>query len=124
MNIRIKIFILLILVIVCVTGCNINVSNSKSIKKISGSSTNWTGDKNKEFEFKKGQIINFHYNSELKSGELSVQILNPSKEVIQVFAVNKEGNLKIEIEESGTYIIEIKGNEFKGNYQIEWQIND
>lgn len=117
---KIKIIILMILISLSMSGCNLSGSYSKSIKKISGSSSSWTGDKKTEIEFEKGETVTFSYQSKLKSGELDIQLFNPSDEVIHEFEVNKEGEKEIEIMESGTYIIKFTGTEFKGNYKVEW----
>lgn len=117
---KIKIIVLIFLISLSLIGCNAGDSYSKSIKKMSGSSTSWTGDKKTEFEFQKGQKVSFSYRSKLESGELSMQILNPEDKVIHEFEVNEECDVEIEIEESGTYIILINGTEFKGSYQLEW----
>lgn len=120
MKTRLQLIISIIILSAGVWGCNFNGSYNQSIKKTSGSSANWTGDKITELELIKGQKVNFSYFSELKSGELKIQIFNPAKEVIQQFETNKKGNLELEIEVSGKYTIAIKGNKFNGSYQVEW----
>jgi hypothetical protein len=90
------------------------------VNKTSGSSTSWSDVKSTECEFEKGQLVTFSYESKVNSGELSIQLLNPEKEVILEFETNKEGKVEKEITESGTYFVSIKGNEFNGNYSVEW----
>ena len=101
-------------------GCSLNRSYKESENISSGSSTDWTDEKITECEFEKGQTITFSYESKVNSGELSIQLLNPQNEVVLEFESNKEGKIEKEITESGTYILSIKGNEFDGNYSIEW----
>lgn len=120
MNNKSKIIIIILMISVCMMGCSFNGSYSKSIKEMSGSSTSWTGDKNTEYEFEKGETVSFDYSSELKGGELTIQLLNPSNEVIQEFEANEEGRIDKVIDESGTYQIFIKGKDFNGSFLIEW----
>lgn len=110
----------MLMISVCVSGCNLSGSYGKSIKKMIDSSTSWTGDKKTEIEFEKGQKVTLNYQSKLENGELSMQILSPEDEVIHEFEVDDDGNVEIEIMESGTYIILITGTEFKGSYRLEW----
>jgi hypothetical protein len=117
---RMKVFILILLICTSVSGCSIGVGYSRSVAKISGSSSSWTGEKRKEIEFEKGQTVMFRYRSKVDRGELSIQLLDPQGEVIHVFETNKKANIQKEIVDEGTYIILVSGTEFKGTYQVEW----
>ena len=122
MNNRMKILIsmLLICMSVSVCGCSLGGSYSRSVGKISGSASSWTGEKRKEIELDKGQTVTFRYWSQLDSGELSIQLLSSQGEVIHAFDVNKKASIKKEVVDEGTYLILISGTEFKGSYQVEW----
>jgi hypothetical protein len=120
MNNRMRFLVLLLLICLGVSGCSIGGSYSKSIRKISGSSSSWTGEKRKELEFEKGQTVTFRYRSRLDSGELGIQLLDPHGGVIHEFEVNEKGKADIEIMEDGTFVILMSGTEFRGNYQVEW----
>lgn len=120
MKTRLQLVISIIILSAGVLGCNFYGSYSQSVNKTSGSSANWTGDKITGLELIKGQKVNFSYFSEVKSGELSMQLFNPAKEVIQQFEPDKKGNLELVIEVSGKYTIVIKGNKFNGSYQVKW----
>lgn len=115
-----KVFILILLICTSVSGCSIGVGYSRSVAKISGSSSSWTGEKRKEIELDKGQTVTFRYWSQLDSGELSIQLLSSQGEVIHAFDVNKKASIKKEVVDEGTYLILISGTEFKGSYQVEW----
>ena len=120
MSNRMKIMALMLLLCIGLSGCSLRGSYSKSINKMSGSSSNWTGEKRAEVELAKGQTVTFRYRSNLDSGELSIQLLDSRGEVLHDFEVNKKGNVKQEITEDGIFVILISGTEFKGSYQVEW----
>lgn len=109
-----------LLVGVLFVGCSLNHSNQESVNKTSGSSTSWSDEKVTECNFEQGELVTFSYESKINSGELSIQLLNSQKELVQEFETNKEGKMEKEITESGTYYISIKGNEFNGNFSVEW----
>jgi hypothetical protein len=117
---KVQLILYLILISINIIGCKWIGSQNESLNETSGSSTSWTDEKNTECNFKKGQTITFSYESNVNSGEISIQLLNPENEVVLEFETNKEGKLEQEITESGTYILSVKGNEFNGSYSVEW----
>ena len=117
---RMKVFILILLICTSVSGCSIGVGYSRSVAKISGSSSSWTGEKRKEIEFEKGQTVTFRYQSKWDRGDLSIQLIGPQGEVAHESEVNKQANLEKEVREEGIYVIRISGTELKGSYQVEW----
>lgn len=72
------------------------------------------------FEAEKGEILKVSYNSEVKEGNLKIQISEKdTNNVVKAINANEKGKQDVEFKDSGTYELTAEYNDFKGKYKIK-----
>ena len=69
-----------------------------------------------------GQTIDVTYASTVKSGALSLQILDPSKTEVSDLAAGTSGTTEINAGSGGTYQLVITGTKTEGSYNVSWSV--
>ncbi len=69
-----------------------------------------------------GQTIDVTYASTVKSGALSLQILDPSKKAVAEPAAGTSGTTEISAGSGGTYQLVITGTKTEGSYNVSWSV--
>lgn len=70
------------------------------------------------FDLKKGDKVKFIYDSNVKEGELKIQLICSKNEVIQDFPINKSGTKELVIDKDGGYRLSANYDNFIGNYNM------
>ena len=66
-------------------------------------------------------MVTFHHESEVKDGELSIVLLNSDGDTIAEFEPDKKDEV-IEITKSGKYTVKVIGEDTKGSFNINWEV--
>jgi hypothetical protein len=118
-------FLTLILVTVVLTACaggRHRIQNGKIYNEVGllqGDYGLFDGNYYKSLELQEGSRIIFGYAVGTMSGELTAYFVNKkSNNKIQI-----EDNLIYEIQETGSYRIEVVGNNHSGAFAIEWELD-
>jgi hypothetical protein len=118
-------FLTLILVTVVLTACaggRHRIQNGKIYNEVGllqGDYGLFDGNYYKSLELQEGSRIIFGYAVGTMSGELTAYFVNKkSNNKIQI-----EDNLIYEIKETGSYRIEVVGNNHSGAFAIEWELD-
>jgi hypothetical protein len=69
-----------------------------------------------------GQTIDVTYASTVKSGALSLQILDPSKTAVSNLAAGTSGTTEISAGNGGIYQLVITGTKTEGSYNVNWSV--
>jgi len=69
-----------------------------------------------------GQTIDFTYASTVKSGALSLQILDPSKTAVSDLTAGTSGTTEISVANGGIYQLVITGTKTEGSYNVSWSV--
>jgi hypothetical protein len=69
-----------------------------------------------------GKTIDVTYASTVKSGALSLGILDPSKTQVAELAAGTSGTTEINTGNGGTYHLVITGTKTEGSYSISWSV--
>jgi hypothetical protein len=69
-----------------------------------------------------GKIIDVTYTSTVKSGALSLRILDPSKNLAAQLPSGNSGTTEISVGSGGTYQLVITGTKTEGSYDISWSV--
>ncbi|MDW7668547.1 MAG: hypothetical protein SCJ93_06965 [Bacillota bacterium] len=85
--------------------------------EINGSYSKFNGFKEKKYDFKEGDSLNFDTVIESESGELKVLLIDEDDNVIH--EISNTGNSSFEIKETGEYSIRVEGVEHKCNFSVE-----
>ncbi|MNC50552.1 hypothetical protein D3C75_997980 [compost metagenome] len=65
-----------------------------------------------------GDIVTVNYSSEVKEGNLSIQLFDPEYNLIKKLETNQSGDMEFQAEHDGDYRVEIKGEKAKGNFKV------
>lgn len=79
----------------------------------------YTGEAAKQIRGITGETIRIRYDSVVKSGTLSMSLIKPDGDVIQL-PVNLGGEYTLKMTESGRYTIVIRGRKTRGSYDVSW----
>ena len=88
---------------------------------ISSKYTKFSGSLAKKVKFKEGDMVTFHHESEVKDGELSIVLLDSDGKTIAEFEPDKKDEV-IEITKSGKYTVKVIGEDTKGSFNINWEV--
>jgi hypothetical protein len=69
-----------------------------------------------------GQTIGVTYDSTVKSGSLSLQIMDPSKTAVSNLAAGTSGTTEINSSNGGVYQLVITGTKTQGSYDVSWSV--
>jgi hypothetical protein len=69
-----------------------------------------------------GQTIDVTYASTVKSGALSIQLLDPSKTSVLEPASDTSGTAEISSGSGGVYQLVITGTKTEGSYNVSWSV--
>ena len=69
-----------------------------------------------------GQTIEVTYASTVKSGALSLQLLDPSKTQVADIAAGTSGTTEINSGNGGVYQLVITGTKTEGSYNVSWSV--
>jgi hypothetical protein len=69
-----------------------------------------------------GQTIDVIYASTVKSGALSLQLLDPSKTQVTDIAAGTSGTTEISAGNGGIYHLVITGTKTEGSYNVSWSV--
>jgi hypothetical protein len=69
-----------------------------------------------------GKTIDCTYSSAVKSGTLSIQILDPSKTAVSNLTAGTSGTTEINSGNGGVYQLVITGTKTEGSYNVSWSV--
>ncbi|WP_129595971.1 hypothetical protein [Anaerophilus nitritogenes] len=81
------------------------------------------GKEIKEIWFGENGVLEIHYDSKVKKGELTLGVYEYNGEPIEIFKTNKSGVTTISIEKNRIYKLIAKGIHTKGYYNFSWEFN-
>ncbi|WP_053955902.1 hypothetical protein [Inediibacterium massiliense] len=83
----------------------------------------FSGKEVKEIWFGENGILEIHYDSKVKKGELILGVYEYNGEPIETFKTNKRGVTTISIEKNRIYKLIAEGSDTKGYYRFSWEFN-
>lgn len=83
--------------------------------------TRFSGNLVKKVKFKEGNVVTFHYESMVNEGNLSIVLLNSDGKTITEFEPSKNDEA-IEISKSDKYTVKVIGEDTKGSFNINWEV--
>jgi DNA-directed RNA polymerase subunit RPC12/RpoP len=90
---------------------------SKAIMK--SSYAYWDGTKIKGIKGEAGEEFEINYSSEVKKGDLQINLYDIENNLIEKFPTNTSGTYIVSFEGEGEYLIEVIGKGTKGSYSFE-----
>jgi len=105
------------------TNIQIMSVERNSAKRMKASYKYFNGTKTHKIYLKEGDILKIHFKSEVKKGDLDIEVLNYKGEIVKTLGSNIEGNESIKAETDGDYTIRVKGNKTGGNYEVNLSLN-
>ncbi|QZY54126.1 hypothetical protein [Crassaminicella profunda] len=95
----------------------------KSQKLFKDEYKDFTGSEVKEIWFGEDGILELHYDSQVKNGDLTIGIYEYNNEPIEIFETDEEGVINIPLEKHRIYKLIAKGVHTKGYYDFSWEFN-
>lgn len=96
-----------------------SIENS-SASRLKASYRYFDGTNARKVYLKQGETLKIHFTSEVKKGDLVINILNNNGETLKILDSNIEGNENVKAEADGEYTIRVKGNGTRGSYDVNW----
>ena len=69
-----------------------------------------------------GKTISLNYTSKVTQGELTLQILDPTRVALTPLQIGTTGTTEIKTLEDGTYELVITGSKTAGSYDVSWSV--
>jgi archaellum biogenesis ATPase FlaH len=98
-------------------------SGSNVGKKIKGSYQFFDGTKIKVINAKEGKTIVINFASEVQEGELTMNILDSSNDLVAELQTNTTGIKEINSDKNQKYRLVIRGTQTKGSFNVNWEIS-
>ena len=102
------------------------IENS-GLNKFSASYRIFTGDEVRKFTAKENQKITLDYEAEVNKGTLIIEFKDFDGEKLWKLELNQDDKINEEkvwdAEKAGEYILNIKGEETGGSFNIKWLVN-
>ena len=92
-------------------------------KKINGSYKFIEGTKIKIISAKEGKTIVINFTSEVQEGELTMNVLDSSNDLVAELETNTTGTKEINSDKNQKYRLVIRGTQTKGSFNVNWEIN-
>lgn len=118
--------VVVLLTLMVFTGCDSNIQ-LLSIGSNVGNKINYTyklfsGTRTKSIDVEKGKTIVIDYTSEVKKGELTLEIFDPNENVALELEANKTGTEELIAEMDGKYKLIITGRKTDGSFNVKWDV--
>ena len=112
----------IIILITALSGCSlINGQNKRTTAISMNTSNERTSSSKTDYVFKENEIVTFSIKSTVKSGDLSLKLVDSEGTVINEFTTNKKEEKEIKIYKTDTYDIVVICDKFVGSYEIKWK---
>ena len=98
-------------------------SGSSVGRKIKGSYQFFNGTKIKLISAKEGKTIVINFASEVQEGELTMNILDSSNDLVAELQTNTTGIKEINSDKNQKYRLVIRGTQTKGSFNVNWEIS-
>lgn len=118
---RLLVFIVLLAFL---AGCNdvqILYAGSNMGNQITGSYRYFQGTETKSIEMDSSEVYSFNYSSEVASGGLSIQLLDPDGTTAIDFKTDTSGTIEYTAEVDGKHTLVIIGNGTRGKFSVSWE---
>ena len=120
----------IIIVLALISGVIFSSCDSEMVGAVGSNGTNHAqesyhylnGAKTIDIGTSAGKTIDVTYASTVKSGELSLQILEPSKTRVAELTAGTSGTTEISAGNGGTYQLVITGTKTEGSYNVSWTV--
>ncbi|MCE3199034.1 hypothetical protein JI735_14245 [Paenibacillus sonchi] len=80
-----------------------------------------SGTEKKTLKLKKGDTLYLSYASKVEKGELSMKLYDPDHKLFKELETNKKGEEEVEIQQTGSYKLEVVGAGAKGSYKVSYK---
>jgi flagellar hook assembly protein FlgD len=80
----------------------------------------FNGTDTRKVSLKKGETLKIDFISEVKAGELVINILDNNDEIVKTLDSNTKGTEDIKAESDGKYTIKVEGYKTSGSYEVNW----
>ena len=106
-------------------GVNIQIMSveKNSTGRMKASYSYFDGAKVHKVYLKEGDILKINFKSNVKKGNLDINILNNKGEIMKTLGSNIEGSEDIKVDTAGDYTIRVRGYGTSGNYEVNWSLN-
>ncbi|MCT4620638.1 MAG: hypothetical protein N4A62_14775 [Marinisporobacter sp.] len=84
----------------------------------------FTGKEVKEIWFKEDGVLNLHYDSKVKKGDLTIGLYEYNGEPIDIFEADEKGQISISLKKNTIYKLIAEGIHTKGYYDFSWEFNE
>jgi hypothetical protein len=119
----ISVLILIALFAALFSGCSYSFGsvNSESNGQIDASYVTLNEERDKSIKLDEGQMLILDYTATVKKGTLNLSVTSSDNEKLWEVTLNKDGADKVEIpiKKTGTYKINMKGQDTGGGYHIK-----
>lgn len=104
---------------------NIQIMSAEknSTGRMKASYSYFDGVKAHKIYLKEGDILKINFKSNVKKGNLDINVLNNNGEIMKTLGSNIEGGDDIKVETAGDYTIRVQGYGTSGNYEVNWSLN-
>lgn len=103
-------------------GTNIQIMSVErsSTSRMKASYRYFDGTNSRKIYLKKGETLKINFKSEVKKGDLDINILDDKGEIVKTLGSNIEGTESIKAEADVEYTIRVKAYGTRGSYEINW----
>jgi hypothetical protein len=103
-------------------GTNIQIMSveKNSTSRMKASYRYFDGTKAHKIYLKEGEILKINFKSEVKKGNLDINLLNDKGEIVKTLGSSIAGSEDIKAETAGEYTIRVKGYGTSGSYEVSW----
>jgi hypothetical protein len=105
------------------TGVQIGYIGSNSESYMSGTYRYFDGEKTRVINALAGDVIRINYTSEVKSGDLSMKVLDHFQNTVLQLESNSTGIREISVDQDTNYTVVILGKNTEGSFKVEWKVN-
>ncbi|WP_379154496.1 hypothetical protein [Paenibacillus sp. sgz5001063] len=108
--------------LIMVTGCEKKLMyvGSSTPHQIKASYRLLSGTEKHNLKLKEGDTIHISYASKVEKGELTMKLYDPDHKLFKELETDKEGEEDLQIQQTGTYKLEIVGTGTKGSFKFKY----
>lgn len=120
---------LMLLVVVVASGCHRRVGfvGTNVPGHIEASYISYTGEAKREVDMEVGDTLHIEYLMVVEEGRLSIKVMDPDENVLKRLDATsrddrREGTLTVEAPVGGEYLIVVRGELTRGQYDVSWEV--
>lgn len=102
----------------------LNARETKAPGRVAAEYDGFAGPTRSEIELGAGRTLVVTYDLEVEDGELALSLYAPWRLPIwqRTFKASGRGRFEVPIQVGGTYVLEVRGADTRGKYDVRWRI--